>query len=138
MTSGPGDVNALAASLQSQGEDASLYAGMLLSTLSSALPERMVTVERERGLRLLRRGKPPAVIAVTVSVGDRRFELRREEASEVPTATVQHIVRGIVLSSDVLPLTRWTEELASELTQAAARDRGVAAAIDELVRGPLS
>lgn len=136
MSGAPGDVNALAASLRSQGEDASLYAGMLLTTLSSALPARMRTVERERGLRLLRRGKPSTVTAVTVTVGDRRFELRRENSADVPTATVQHIVRGIVLSSDELPLTRWTDALAQELTDAAARDSGVAAAIDALIASP--
>lgn len=136
MTAGSGDVNELAASLRSQGEDAALYAGMLLTTLSSALPDRMLTVERERGLRLHRRGKPAAVIAVTVAVGDRRFELRRENPAGVVTATVQHIVRGIVLSSDKLPLTQWTDALARELTGAAARDAGVAAAIEALITGP--
>jgi hypothetical protein len=135
MSSSHGDVNALAASLQSQGEDASLYAGMLLNTLSSALPQRMVTVERKGGFRLLRRGRSAPVTAVTVNVGDRRFELRRDDPTDPPTASVQHIVRGIVLSSDELPLTRWTQELARDLTEAAARDAGVASAIDTLVRG---
>ncbi|MCA1711702.1 MAG: hypothetical protein LC789_08755 [Actinobacteria bacterium] len=132
---GADDVNALAAALRSQSQDSSLYAGMLLNTLSAALPTPMVTVERERGLRLMRRGRPAAVTAVTVSAGERKFELRRDSPTAVPRATVQHIVRGIVLSSDTLSLTAWTTALARELTQLAARDRHVAEAIERLVRG---
>ena len=129
-------MNALAASLHQQGQDISLYAGMLLNTLSAALPDRMIVVERVRGLRLLRRGKPAAVTAVTINVGDRRFRLERPRPGAFPTATVEHVVRDIVLSSDDLPLTEWTDALALELTEAAGRDAGVAQAIDLLISGP--
>ncbi len=129
------DVNALAASLRSHGQDASLYAGMLLNTLVSALPPHILTVERERGLRLLRRGQAAAVTAVTIEVGDRRFQLRRPEPTAVPTATVEHVVRGIVLSRDELSLTEWVEALGRELTLAAAKDAGIARAIDVLISG---
>jgi len=132
---GARDVHALAASLQQQGQDISLYAGMLLNTLSSALPDRMIVVERARGL--FRRGKQAAVTAVTINVGDRRFRLQRPRPGAHPTATVEHVVRDIVLSSDDLPLTEWTDALAQELTEAAGRDAGVAQAIDVLISGPI-
>jgi hypothetical protein len=135
-SSSEGDVNALAASLEQHGQDVSLYAGMLLNTLSAALPDRLVVVERQRSLRLLRRGTPAAVTALTISVGDRRFRLERARTGAFPHATVEHIVRGIVLSSDDVPLTEWTDALAVELTEAAGRDAGVAEAIDLLIRGP--
>jgi hypothetical protein len=109
---------------------------MLLNTLSSALPDRMIAVERERGFRFLRRGKAAGVTAVTISVGDRRFRLERARTGSFPSATVEHVVRDIVLSSDGLPLTEWTEALAIELTEAASRDAGVAQAIDLLIRSP--
>lgn len=128
-------MNALAAALRSRSEDSSLYAGMLLNTLSVALPTPMATVERERGLRLMRRGRPPAVTAVTVAAGERKFELRRDSPTAVPRATVQHIVRGIVLSSDDLSLTAWTAALARALTHVATEDSRVAEAIERLVRG---
>jgi hypothetical protein len=133
---GARDVNALAASLERHGQDVSLYAGMLLTTLSSALPDRLISVEQERGLRLLRRGKPAGITAVTINVGDRRFRLERARPGSFPRATVEHVVRDIVLSSDELPLTEWTDALAIELTEAAGRDAGVAQAIDLLIRGP--
>ena len=130
-------MHALAASLHQQGEDISLYAGMLLNTLSSALPDRMIVVERARGLRLLRRGRPTAVTAVTINVGDRRFRLERLRPGAHPVATVEHVVRDIVLSSDELALTEWTDALAQELTEAAGRDAGIAQAIDLLISGPI-
>jgi hypothetical protein len=136
MTGGRGearDVNALAASLRAHGQDVSLYAGMLLNTLSSALPHHMTHVERERGFL---RHKDRAIRAVTIHVSDRRFRLSREGVGAAPVATVEHIVRGIVLSVDTVPLTEWSDLLASELTEAAQQDSGVARAIDALITGP--
>jgi hypothetical protein len=129
------DVNALAAALRSHGSDTSLYAGMLLNTLSSSLPAHMVTVERAGGGRLFRRHKDPAITSVTIEVGDRRFRLERAEPGGLPTATLEHVVRGIVLSKDDLPLVAWSDALAGELARAAARDAGVARAIDRLITG---
>jgi hypothetical protein len=131
-----GDVNALAAALRSQGQDVSLYAGMLLNTLSEALPPELIEVERERGLRLFRRGEAPSVVAVTIGVGERRFHLRRPGPTTPPVATIEHVVRGIVLASEPVPLTEWSDRLARRLGQAAARDAGVARAIDALISGP--
>ena len=132
---GAREVNALAASLEQHGQDVSLYAGMLLNTLSSALPDHMIAVERKRGLRLLRRDRPAEVSAVVINVGDRRFQLERPHVGARPRAQVEHVVRGIVLSSDDLPLTEWTRALSAELTEAAGRDAGVAEAIETLIRG---
>ena len=129
-----GDVNALAASLRSHSDDISLYAGMLLSTLSEALPPHMTQVQRERGLRAFRRGDRP-IRSVTITVGDRTFRLTRDRVGAVPAATVDHVVRGIVLSTDEVPLTQWTDLLAQELAEAASSDAGVAEAISALISG---
>ena len=130
---GPADMQAVAAALHSHGEDVSLYAGMLLDTLAGALPERMITVERSGG-GLLRK-KPRGITAVTITVNDRRFFLSRKHVGAKPLARVEHVVRGIVLSNDELPVTQWTDQLAQELADAARDDGGVAAAIEQLVRG---
>ena len=128
------DVNALAASLRSHGDDVSLYAGMLLNTLSAALPRHMTQVQRDRGFLAFRRKDRP-IRAVTITVGDRRFRLARDNPAAVPAATVDHIVRGIVLSSDAVPLTEWTDLLARQLAEAASSDAGVAHAINALISG---
>ena len=120
----------LAATLRAQADDLSLYAGMLLTVLSS-FPDDVLEVERERR-GLLRRTE--TVTGVTLTLDDRSFRLVRERVGAAPTATVAHVVRGVVLSREQLPLTVWSERLAERLAASAERDAGATAALERLLR----
>lgn len=122
----------LAAALRAQADDLSLYAGVLLGLVSEAFPPELVEVERERR-GLFRRGEPP-VTAVTVTLGDRSFRLSRPRVGAPPVAEVRHVVRGVVLSGEVVPLVPWSERLAAELSRTAAQDARVGAALEQLLR----
>lgn len=130
MAAGQQRVTELAATLRAQADDLSLYAGMLMTVLSS-LPADAVQVRRERR-GLLRRSE--TVTGVTVTLDDRSFQLDRERVGAAPTATVAHVVRGVVLSREQLPLTAWSERLAEQLATSAERDAGTAAAVEQLLR----
>ena len=78
MTSSQWDLEVLATELRRHSGDLSLYAGFLLTTLSSALPAEMVEVERKGSLLGRLRGAEAPVVAVTVRFGDQGFTLRRD------------------------------------------------------------
>jgi hypothetical protein len=120
------DVQILAAVVGRQTLDLNVYAGFLLYTLSGALPPEYVTVERSRSL--LRRKDAP-VVAVSVSLGEQRFTLRRASATARPEPSVGHEVGGIVLKSEPLALDEWTRRLAAALAELAARNDAAAAAL---------
>jgi hypothetical protein len=120
------DVNVLAAVVGRQVLDLNVYAGFLLNTLSGALPPEHVTVEHARSL--LRRRDAP-VVAVSVSLGEQRFTLRRSSPTARPEPVIAHQVGGIVLKSEPVPLDEWTQRLASALAEQAARDADTAAAL---------
>ena len=120
------DVSVLAAVVGRQVLDLNVYAGFLLNTLSGALPPEHVTVERARSL--LRRRDAP-VVAVSVSLGEQRFTLRRASPTARPEPVIAHQVGGIVLKSEPVPLDDWTQRLAAALADQAARDADSAAAL---------
>ena len=72
------DLEVRAAELRRRSDDLSLYAGFLLSTLSSALPPELVDVERKGSVLGRLRGAEAPVVAATVRLGDQGFTLRRE------------------------------------------------------------
>lgn len=132
--SDPRLVMQLAAGLRAQADDLSLYAGMLLDLVTTALPADLVEVERgRRSFEGFRRGDAP-VTAVSVTLGDWAFRLERGAVGAAPVATLGHVVHGIVLSRERLPLVPWSERLAGQLAEYAARDTGAAAALERLVR----
>jgi len=132
VSSSAWDLELLAAELRRNSGDLSLYAGFLLTTLSAALPPEMVTIEREGGLgRLLRRRGEPAVLAVSVVMGEQRFTLRRDRVGAPPVATIGHRSGGVVLRTETLPIADWSRRLAAELGSYAEQN---AAAADALAR----
>jgi hypothetical protein len=116
----------LAAVVARQTLDLNVYAAFLLETLSGALPAEYVTVQR-MGSRWRRRDAP--VVAVSVSLGEQRFTLRRASPTSRPEPSVSHVVGGISLKSDHVPLSEWAQRLAAALAEQAGRDADAAAAL---------
>jgi hypothetical protein len=133
-TSGePTPLTAVAALVSRQSADLSLYAGFLINVLNGALPPEQIIIERESGLKArMRRGEPP-VVAVSVQVDDRRYTLRRMHPTGLPTATVSHIVGGVVLSSTPTAMDVWARELAAALQQLSAQHAQTADALSRML-----
>jgi hypothetical protein len=74
------DLEILAAQLRRHTDDLSLYGGMLINVLSAALPAHLVQVRREGKWRARLGGREPAVLGVSVTAGELRFDLRAAEA----------------------------------------------------------
>ena len=74
-----------------------MYAGFLLNVLSAALPGEIVEVRREGKIKARLAGRSePAVLAVSVHLGDRRYDLERAEFGRPLTATIRHQSGGVV------------------------------------------
>lgn len=130
----PGVVEQLAAALWAQAGDLSLYAGLLMNLASGALPPDLVEVEREKARFGRRRGEP-AVTAVTVTLGEWMFRLERPAVGATAVAELRHVVGGIVLSRERIPLVPWSRRLAGELSKLVARDADASAAVERML-GP--
>jgi hypothetical protein len=121
-----GELDQLAAVVARQTLDLNVYAGFLLETLSGALPAEYVTVQRSRSL--WHRQDAP-VVAVSVSLGEERFTLRRASPTAVPEPSISHEVGGITLRSEAVALSEWAHRLAAALAELAARNADAAAAL---------
>jgi hypothetical protein len=126
------DLEILAAQLRRHTDDLSLYGGLLINVLSAALPPDLVQVRREGKLKARLAGRrEPAVLGVSVALGQRRFELDRAEFGAPPTTKICHQSGGVVMSTSVLPADAWCRELAGALAQLAGTNQ---AALDALTR----
>lgn len=123
------DLGVLAAVVARQTLDLNVYADFLLNTLGAALPPEYVTVERARSLR---RRKDAPVVAVSVSLGEQRFSLRRASATARAEPSIGHVVGGIVLKSEPAALDEWTRQLAAALSEHASRNADAAAALSRI------
>lgn len=123
------DLEVLAAELRRRSDDLSLYAGFLLSTLSSALPPELVDVERKGSVLGRLRGAEAPVVAATVRLGDQGFTLRRERVGAPAVATIRHESGGIALRTETVDLDEWSHRLASALGGYADRHAGAAEAL---------
>ena len=119
----------LASELRRHSGDRSLYAGFLLSTLSSALPAELVEVERKGSLLGRLRGAQAPVVAATVRLGDQGFTLRRERVGAPAVATIRHESGGIALRTETVGLDEWSHRLAAALGAYADRHAGAAEAL---------
>ncbi|HEY3086583.1 MAG TPA: hypothetical protein VGJ59_00780 [Jatrophihabitantaceae bacterium] len=122
----PGRLDELAAVVARQTLDLNVYAGFLLDTLGDALPAEYVMVQRSGSL--WRRRDAP-IVAVSVSLGEQRFTLRRASVTAVPEPSISHQVGGITLKSEVVALSEWAHRLAAGLAELAARNADAAAAL---------
>jgi hypothetical protein len=103
----------------------------LADQLAAALPGA-VEVERARAGGLFGRGRPAAIRRLTVTVGDRRFELTSEGGAH--RAVVSHVVHGIALTHEDVPVPVWIAALQAQLEQHAAGLAGLEPALARLLR----
>jgi hypothetical protein len=124
------DLEMVAAALRKHSDDLSLYAGFLLNVLSSALPGEIVRVKREGKIKARLAGRSePAVLAVSIELGDRQYDLERAEFARPLTATIRHTSGGVVMSSKVVTVDDWSAAMAAELSRLATTNAAAAAAL---------
>jgi hypothetical protein len=126
------DLEMLAAQLRRHSDDLSMYAGFLLNVLSAALPPELVEVTREGKWKAKLAGREPAVLAVAVTIGDRRYELERSGVGAHPAAKIRHQSGGVVLSTKTVSADEWSHALAAALAGIADTNAAAAAALQRL------
>ncbi len=126
------DLELLAAQLRRHTDDLSLYGAMLLNVLSAALPADLVEVRQESGLRARLHRRQPAVLAVRITIGQRLYDLERDDVGARPTTRIGHYSSGVVLSSKAVTADEWCAELARDLVGVAHADSAAVAALQRL------
>jgi len=129
----PLSLDMVTAALRADSADVAVYARALAGSLSEALPDGWVIVERERSVSDRMRGRPGEVSKVAVRIGDNLMTLSVRGGR--PVAEVCREVRGVVLSRDDVPLQDWAARLASELVRHAEDNAQAAEALRRLVTG---
>lgn len=119
----------LAASLRLHGQEEETLLTVLSEKMLAALPAE-TTVQRAGGL--LHRDR--AVTALTITLGDRAWELRREQSRVL--ASVKTVVRGIALKTESLSLGKWLEGLAADLYTYSQDNEESAAALQRFLLVP--
>ncbi len=107
----PLQLDLLAASLRADAADAVMWMRVLGTKLAATLPAR-VTLHRGG---MLHQG---SVDALAVDLGTWRFALRSDRGQ--PIAERTHLVRGIALKTETLPLDLWLAALTEALAELAA------------------
>jgi hypothetical protein len=126
------ELQPLAALVSRQAADLEVYAGFLFAALDGALPPELLTVQRRQSVSDRLRGRPGAVTAVAVLLGEQRFLLQRRQVGASAVASVAHEVGGIVLSTRQLPLAEWSQQLTVALYRLAEQNAGAAVALQRL------
>jgi hypothetical protein len=132
----PGDAVSLdlvAAALRADSADVAVYARVLTDSLGDALPEGVVTVDRERSVSDRMRGRPGEVAKITVRLGDQMLTLAVQRGQ--PVAEICREVRGVVLSRRPVQVTEWAAELAKALVAYADQNAQAAQVLRRLVAG---
>lgn len=119
------DFELLAASLRADASDMPVWFALLGTKLAEALPERV---------QLHRSGlfSSGAVKSIEIELGAWRLALRLEHG--YPLAERTHVVRGIGLKTEQLPLDDWITSLCQALSELAATSVRENAAIQSLLR----
>jgi hypothetical protein len=129
---GAADVDRLAAALRADTADLDIYARVLTTSLSEALPAEMVEIARDQSLRDRLAGRAGVVRSVRVSLGDLSLELATDR-SGVPVARAARAVRGVVISSTPISIEEWTRLLATGLAERAQQSAAARAALSRLL-----
>ena len=132
----PGDAVSLdlvAAALRADSADVAVYARVLTDSLGDALPEGVVTVDRERSVSDRVRGRPGEVAKITVRLGDQVLTLAVRRGQ--PVAEICREVRGVVLSRRPVQVNEWAAELAKALVAYADQNAQAAQVLRRLVAG---
>ncbi len=103
-----------------QRVEVAMLARVLITTLGAALPTAMIRVQRRRSLWQRLTGRPGEPIGISVVAAERTLTFQAPELG-VAEASVGHTVRGVVLSSQAVPLAQWLDEL-GELLEQVGRD----------------
>jgi hypothetical protein len=123
----------MTAALRVDSADVAVYARVLTTSLSEALPPGYVTVERERSMSDRMHGRPGEISKVVVKLGDRVMTLAVKNGQ--PIGEICREVRGVVLSRDTVPLQQWADALANALVVHAENNAQAAEALRRMVLG---
>ena len=126
------DLELLAAQLRRHTDDLSLYSGMLLNVLSATLPPELVEVRREGRLKARLAGREPAVLGISVTVGDHRYDLNRKTVGAPAVTRVCHTSGGVVMSTKQVGGDEWSRSLAAALAKVAGGNAAAAEALQRL------
>jgi hypothetical protein len=126
------DLELLAAQLRRHTDDLSLYSGMLLNVLSATLPPELIEVRREGRLKARLGGREPAVLGISVTVGDHRYELERKAVGSPAATQICHESGGVVMSTQRVGAEEWSRSLAAALAKIASGNAAAAAALQKL------
>lgn len=118
-------VEMLAAALRADYGDAKAFLEALATRFEGALPT-YTKVTRHFGL-----GERP-VKEIIISLGDYQYRMSRERHGPLVSQR-GHLVRGIVLSSDTIPVEQWIQEIAESLAHLAARSSLAHAALSRFL-----
>jgi hypothetical protein len=129
----PLSLEMVTAALRLDSNDVAIYASVLTKSLSEALPPEYVTVERERSMADRMKGRAGEVSKVEVRLGDQVMSLALKNGR--PVAVIGREVRGVVLSTKVVPLQQWAAALANALMVHAENNAQTAEALRRLVLG---
>ena len=110
-------VELYASSLRADYTDASAFLEALAAKFQGALPSHTKVT---RHTSLFSREHP--VKEIVVALGDFQYRIGRERQGPL-LAQRSHFVRGIVLSSEQVPVEQWIEEIAAALAQLAAHNQ---------------
>jgi hypothetical protein len=118
-----------AAEVRADRVDLQALVAALAVRLEEALP-RMVSVRRRRigGFR----SKETEVEAISLALGDSRFELVRTPAGF--DCTRHAVVRGITLRRESRPLAEWIDEVVAAVAASAAVGEQARIALEALIR----
>lgn len=127
----PTDVEMLAAALRADTADLDVYSRVLTTSLADALPEGMVTVDRDRSMGDRLAGRPGTVTGVHIAVGDLQLDLVRDRG-RIDARCAQR-VRGVVISSKSVTVEEWVQLLAARLAEQARSSNAAREALRRLL-----
>ena len=120
------DLDLLAASLRADQSDLNAFVESMAAKLEEAVPGRVRVDRRRAGMF-----GPKAVQGVTVDLGDRRLELRRERGAVQPRCA--RLSGGIVLKNEELEIDAWLATLSEALAVEASRSEATRRALERLL-----
>lgn len=116
-----------AASLRADKADLKTFLEALAVKMEGSLPD-YTRVTRQGSIFSRER----TVKEVMVSLGDYQYRIDRERQGPL-VAVRAHVVRGIVLKTEQIPVDQWIEELSEALAQLAGRSAQSRAALERFL-----
>lgn len=116
-----------AASLRADKADVKTFLEALAVKMEGSLPD-YTRVTRQGSIFSRER----TVKEVMVSLGDYQYRIDRERQGPL-VAVRAHVVRGIVLKTEQIPVDQWIEELSEALAQLAGRSAQSRAALERFL-----